>query len=239
MNLRNITITALMFCFYIAATAQTNLQDVLYLKNGSIIRGTIVQFIPDSIVKIQTADRSIFVFPSLEISKIQKEENPLAAQKVPDSSSQIKENNILASLFAALSIPGGEFSDGAETGFALGFQLHSKKDLGILANFSFSSNPSPGDESWSTYMILLGLKASIQKKNNYDLYFAPVLGLFIQKIESISGYGLAYGGIFGYQINDRIGFGIRFVASNPEYEIGGYKFNISSSLIHFYCGVSF
>lgn len=47
--------------------------DVVYLKNGSIIRGQIIEKIPDSIVKIQTKDGNVFVYKVEEIEKITRE----------------------------------------------------------------------------------------------------------------------------------------------------------------------
>ena len=56
--------------------AQKNAQDVVYLKNGSIIRGFISEFIPDKSVTIKTADQNIFVFEIAEVEKITREEPP-------------------------------------------------------------------------------------------------------------------------------------------------------------------
>lgn len=47
------------------------LQDVIYLKNGSIIRGTLIEQVPS--VKIKTYDGSIWVFDNNEIDKITSE----------------------------------------------------------------------------------------------------------------------------------------------------------------------
>ena len=57
-----------------AMTQET--KDVLYLKNGSIIKGTIVEMIPDSTIRIQTADGSLFVYSMREVEKVLKEEVP-------------------------------------------------------------------------------------------------------------------------------------------------------------------
>lgn len=54
--------------------AQTELIDVLYLKNGSIIKGTITELVPNQTVKIRTADGSLFVFKMEEVDKVVKEE---------------------------------------------------------------------------------------------------------------------------------------------------------------------
>jgi len=68
-------ITALLLTF---AVYSQNIQyeDVVYLKNGSIIRGMIVEQIPNQTLKIKTADRNVFVFEFDQIEKITKEEIP-------------------------------------------------------------------------------------------------------------------------------------------------------------------
>lgn len=48
--------------------------DVVYLKNGSIIRGLIMEQIPNESLKIQTSDGSLFVYKMEEVVKITKEE---------------------------------------------------------------------------------------------------------------------------------------------------------------------
>ncbi|MBS1682028.1 MAG: hypothetical protein JST48_09965 [Bacteroidetes bacterium] len=52
---------------------QDKLVDVVYLKNGSIIRGTLMEQDPITHVKIQTQDGSIFVFKIDEILKVTRE----------------------------------------------------------------------------------------------------------------------------------------------------------------------
>ena len=57
------------------ANANTNedTEDVIYLKNGNIIRGTLVEQIPNKSYKIETSDGSIFVYEVEEILEITKE----------------------------------------------------------------------------------------------------------------------------------------------------------------------
>jgi len=50
----------------------TTKQDVVYLKNGSIIRGKITNEVPNKTVTIKTKDESIFVYKKSEIIKISK-----------------------------------------------------------------------------------------------------------------------------------------------------------------------
>lgn len=53
--------------------AQGNMREVVYLKNGSVIKGVILEQIPNESIKIQTADGSIFVYPMADVEKIAKE----------------------------------------------------------------------------------------------------------------------------------------------------------------------
>ncbi|MFV0291419.1 MAG: hypothetical protein ACK5IJ_11075 [Mangrovibacterium sp.] len=54
--------------------AQNNLQDVVYLKNGSIIKGVVIEQVFGEHIKMETADGNIFVFKAEEIEKITKTE---------------------------------------------------------------------------------------------------------------------------------------------------------------------
>ena len=47
--------------------------DVIYLNNGGIVRGIIIEQIPNVSLKIQTRDKSVFVYRYEEIEKITKE----------------------------------------------------------------------------------------------------------------------------------------------------------------------
>ena len=83
---------ALVFFFVLflpmVTQAQKVYQDVVYLKNGSIIHGVLIEQIPNQSVKIKTRDENVFVFRIEEIEKITREEvkgriNP--ASTIPDN----------------------------------------------------------------------------------------------------------------------------------------------------------
>lgn len=69
----------LLFCLVLVGMTQVvhgqhfPMNEVVYLKNGSIIRGVIVEQIPNKSLKIETADGNLFVFDMDEIEKITKE----------------------------------------------------------------------------------------------------------------------------------------------------------------------
>lgn len=66
-------IAILMSCF-LATQAQVTKRDVVYLKNGSIIKGSILEMVPGGSLKIETADGSIFIYKMDEVEKTTKEE---------------------------------------------------------------------------------------------------------------------------------------------------------------------
>jgi hypothetical protein len=70
--------------------AQNNTQDVVYLKNGGIMRGTLIELVPDSLLKIQTADGNVFVYQMSEIKKYTKEPNLNAVISPPKDTTGIK-----------------------------------------------------------------------------------------------------------------------------------------------------
>ena len=55
-----------------ALFAQKN-QETVYLKNGSIIHGNIIEQVPNQSLKIQTRDGNVFVYKIDEVEKITKE----------------------------------------------------------------------------------------------------------------------------------------------------------------------
>ena len=68
------------------ATSQVfaqQMEDVVYLKNGGIVRGTIIEQIPGESLKIQTRDGNVLVFAMDEIARLSKD---FAADTSPSAS---------------------------------------------------------------------------------------------------------------------------------------------------------
>ena len=63
----------LIFCFISLFIFAQDTHDVIYLKNGSVIKGQITELIPDKHVKIETSDGNIFVYTFSDVEKIEKE----------------------------------------------------------------------------------------------------------------------------------------------------------------------
>jgi hypothetical protein len=92
-------------CSEISWSQQGSL-DVVYLKNGSIIKGTIIEQVPNKTIKMQTGDGNIFVYDFKEIEKITKEQP--AVQKRMSASPSRKDPT--TALVLSCLIPGaGQF----------------------------------------------------------------------------------------------------------------------------------
>jgi hypothetical protein len=68
-------LTLLLMLLTIVATAQRKPFNTVYLKNGSVIKGKLIENKQGEAVKIETADKSIWVFKSDEVDKIVYSEN--------------------------------------------------------------------------------------------------------------------------------------------------------------------
>lgn len=64
-------------------------EDVVYLKNGEIVRGMIIEQVPNRSIKIQTYLGNIFVYQIDEIEKITKEELKRRKEKILISSNKL------------------------------------------------------------------------------------------------------------------------------------------------------
>ena len=94
---------------FIEAEAQV-VEEVVYLKNGSVIRGIIVEQIPNETLRIRTRGGSEFVFQMSEVLKITKE-LPVVKPPVPfPPNTYIKEKDPAIALILSFVLVGaGQF----------------------------------------------------------------------------------------------------------------------------------
>ena len=69
---RLLTLCTVALCTVILS-AQVNYRDILYLKNGSIIRGIITEQIPRQTITIKSDDGNAFTYTYDEIDRLEKE----------------------------------------------------------------------------------------------------------------------------------------------------------------------
>lgn len=148
----------LLFLGVTVVRGQEHMQDVVYLKNGSIIRGNIIEILPEKTVKIQTADSSLFVYSMVEVDKITKEKaltethyRPQVTTPQTESPQQSDARRKATSLepedeqhrfaiLGAVSLPVGDLgsTSGLQAGYAeTGFALGADGNFPIARNFGW------------------------------------------------------------------------------------------------------
>jgi hypothetical protein len=83
----------LVWLLSVEVNAQDGSNHILYLKNGSIIRGTIVEVIPNKLVKIKTNDGSLFVFEIEQVLKVTKASDNASSMRHPEQKRNQMQSN--------------------------------------------------------------------------------------------------------------------------------------------------
>lgn len=200
-----------LFVTTVASAQQSKLIDVVYLKNGSILRGIIVEQIPNELIKLQTSDGNLFVYQTSEVEKIIKEaptnesENTLA---FGEKRSNQRRGYIGLSVGPSFAI--GDLSD-LPVGLALNLV-----DFGYLFNDNFGiagkwlgTAYSEGGVDFGMGGLFAGLLASTPITSNINFEGKALLGFTVFNAE-YAGISETSDLYFGYDI----GAGLRFNTSN-------------------------
>lgn len=137
--------------FLLAATqgvfSQSEMQEVVYLKNGSIIKGIIVEQVPNKSLKIQTPDGSLFFCDLNEVEKITKEVPVRTSyrrtassdnQSMDNSEPTIKANGYKAFIDFGYTVGTGDHAIGrAELTTSHGYQFNPYLFIGGGAGFQY------------------------------------------------------------------------------------------------------
>ncbi len=135
----------LLTLFLIANTtfAQKTKNDVIYLKNGSIINGQIISALPAGQVKIKTKDNSLWVFESSQIDSINKSASGL--KQIHSGNFTIAEAGVLAgnshnqyhAPFSFMIISGRQFGNRFSVGAGAGVEFFSETYLPVVADLRY------------------------------------------------------------------------------------------------------
>lgn len=201
--------------------SQTSARDIVYLKNGSIVKGIIIEQVPNKSLKIETADGSIFVYEFSEIERIEKEGT--GASSRPPELQEPRKSFLTKTLFTiqgALVVPLGEFASttgsnggAAKTGFGFGADL--KVPLGgpafWLLTGTFSFNALDEAAVRSTY----GLPSSVTVDVGNWVSITPMTGL---------GVIIPVSETLGFQLSGRLGL---LIGSTPEMSLSSGSGSVS------------
>jgi hypothetical protein len=105
------------------------LKDAIYLKNGSIIYGKLLE-VSDDKYKIQGSDGSVFIFPSDEVEKFTRENPRLATRKVSGFGFEVEAGVLMGSQASELDAP-FSFS------LALDYTYETKNIFGLGSGVEF------------------------------------------------------------------------------------------------------
>ncbi len=181
------------YLFTISVIYSQQYEDIVYLKNGSEIHGTIIEQIPNESIKIKTKDGNIFVYKMDEIDKMTKEE--IKREKVERApSTSIKHTGSNNSGFG---IRGGL---GTDITLSIGFGLGA---FYVLAPSSFStSNWDFGIDIYYANVSEETVEGSIRYKDKTELVIFTLRanGLFNYKphksgVYFVAGTGLVLGNV--------------------------------------------
>ena len=200
-----------LFVAFSVSAQQNNLIDVVYLKNGSILKGIIVEQVPNKTIKLQTADGNILVYKTNEIQKITKEEASNQFRKnLAFGQNNLRERRGYIGLSVGPSFPVGDISD-MPVGLALNlvdFGYLFTDNIGIAGKWFGTAHTQSGLD-FGVGGLLAGLLASTPIASKINLEGKILLG-FAGFTERSVEYKATSDLYFGYDI----GVGLRFNTSN-------------------------
>ncbi len=153
-------ITLILCIISLNTFAQKQNDDVLYLKNGSIYRGKIINK-TDQIVKLETCDRNVFVVQVSDIQEIKEEQSfkkPGIQYKEkgyvhytelgPLAGSNRASNGVTTSAFSFQTVNGYKFNQYLFTGIGIGADLYAVQTfipivLSVRGDFTKEGNKIP------------------------------------------------------------------------------------------------
>jgi hypothetical protein len=182
------------FCF-----SQTTLHNVFFLKNGVVLRGALLEWVPNNHIKIQTSDSSIFLIDDNEIASVATESSPF---QLPHPASFVGIHRI--KFFTGVSIPVGHFASKssadapfAKPGIAFGGSYVSDLSPIVLASASLTGSVNWFDENafrqilnlpynvtsdislYTTTAATAGLGLHTDILHDFDVYLLGQFGLMI------------------------------------------------------------
>jgi hypothetical protein len=217
----------LFFSIGLLTIAQESLQDVVYLKNGSILRGTIMEQVPNKTIKIQTTDRNVFVYQMDEIEKLSKEPIPEKGKSYSGSSG--RQSGYLGVLDFSYGIGLSETYDMFQINVINGYRFNPYFSLGFGTGFEFIPK---------TDALIIPLYADL-RGYFIDGVITPYLGLdlgySILTKPDFQGLGMLVNPSIGgkFQIGERVAFNVGFGYMAQFVEGGSAKY------FKFSLGVSF
>ena len=210
------------------AFAQSSLQDVVYLKNGSIIRGDIIEYTPNDTVKIMTTDGSVFVYDFAQVEKFAKEQSISTINK---NAYSVEKKSPWISGFLSFCIPGlGQFYNGENRKGWVDLATSLGGFTGMYAGAYmvvrgaeyeyYYGEPKDGMVITGTVLMLAGMGTMLAN----GIHSIVDAAKSSNRINTENGYVM-------YQFNDRCAFGMQpsIAYERPQY-LQGSKPELSAGM---------
>lgn len=231
------------------------MEDVLYLKNGSVIRGLIIEQTPNVSVKIKTKDGSVFAYSYEEIEKFAKEEVKGSLYGYEENKKLGTDGFIAKKFYIS---PKAGYGDWGTATYGLSFEYAISNYFGIGLDGAYTS----WNESGYTYTVydslfrptyytqkfdynLIGLLAGFSYHFNPGEKFDPFIkggfGYFLINAsenwsprrptgyyggDDAKGSGIGYGGSAGINFFFTKSLSVSITGGFPFYASGGITFRL-------------
>lgn len=209
-------------------TAQTKSEDVIYLKNGSILRGEILERTDSQTIKIETVGRNVIVVMRQNVQRIGREE-------IPDPDPQYyKETGYVNNTGIDILTGGGATS----VGFRMvnGYRFNPQLSAGLGIGFVLYDDPQ------NLVPIYLDLKYKLKRANSTPFVFFKTGFSFsvmsdddLEVVDHDGGFMFSSG--VGIQFETSENFGLYFTAGynldNSKYELEQWNDDIIETEINY------
>lgn len=202
--------------FSINSIAQ-KMEDVVYLKNGSIIHGTVIEQVPGKSIKIQNTIGDVYFFDIADVEKITKE--PLKGYSANNSNSDGKLYPGLSCLFSFIVPGAGQMYNGEYTKGA----IMMVADVGLLiGTFYYANHLVISDTEYDTYDGYFYNAGTLH--DNHNIYYCLIALDVADELWSVIDAPLS-----AKRINQKNGLSLNYhinknmdIALSPD-----YKFDMS------------
>lgn len=142
MRIKIISLFIILFCCVSIAGAQNVSQSTVYMKNGSVIHGKIIEWKPEVSITVSTKDSSKIIIAMSDIDKISWEENQNNNEKIkedkPATQINFRDKGLSFAADASFNFYVGEYS-GASPGIhaMVGYHFSEKLCLSVATGFEY------------------------------------------------------------------------------------------------------
>jgi len=234
-KMKNYVVLILFALIATCAFAQSKYQDVVYLKNGSIIRGVIIEQVPNKSIKIETADKNVFVYQMDEVEKIVKE--PIKVKSGFSSNGSGLKPGYKGIVEMGYQVGVGDFSlDRLKLNIINGYQVNPYFSLGLGTGLRYYFNSKK-----ILIPFLADFRASFLN-NSLSPYFYFGIGYSLDSDYHFKGAGMLVNPVAGvnYRITEKLvmNFGLGYEVQKMKLSSGDPSAS-NLGAVSFNAGISF